>query len=338
MYEILSKIIDNLNSNQLEEIFTINSLNLQGFRIKGPSSTAKTQRMKTLLTNNSKLESILKKTAETYSSQKNRDYSWALVSTIDKNLIQKKIEESNICEVAYALIVANKLVLLKELLLTENDDKASIAQNKNTIKKTSESYKDESIVKDLREIINSLEDKNKDLNDSLKKLRGDVANLNQENENLKTRNNDIKDEQKKVKDNFIQLKELLEVTEDELKKNKENVLTLEKDVINAKLKIEKLNKLKVLFYGTNIYKRYLETKASSLENLIYDYVNCFEQIEDYKLYQKLVILSFTLNKAEIQELREKEIFNYFDDLYNVVFISSLEELNEYIAKVGRYYE
>lgn len=338
MNEILAKIIDSLNSNQLEDIFNFNGLRIQGFRIKGPSSKIKTQRMKTILTNDPKIDSILKKTAEKYIEEKKRDYSWALVSTVNKNLIEKKIEDSNIVEVAYALIVANKLLLLEELFLTDNDNSASTGQNEGTTKKVNEIKGDEPIVNDLREIINSLEEKNIKLNASLANLREQFGNLNQENDNLKARNDEIKNDLKKANENNIQLKEQLEIKENNIVKNKEEFLNLKKIVNNNKLKIEKLNKLKVLFYGTNIYKRYLETKVSTLENVIYDYVNEFENIDDYKSYQKLVILSFTLNKTEIEELREKEIFNYFADLYNVVFISSLEQLNEYTLKVGRYYE
>ncbi|GIN89467.1 hypothetical protein J22TS1_05180 [Siminovitchia terrae] len=333
MYEIYSKVIDKLNSNQLEEIYLINNLKLHGFRIKGPSSSVKTQRMKNLLLKNSNLELIFKKTAETFSLQK--DYTWALVSTVDENLVRNKIEDSNIGEVAYALTLANKLDLLRDILLNEEDGKTSIVQTKNRHNKVNE---EESIVNNLREIIKSLEEKNTKLNSSLKTLKGEMVNLDQKNLNLKAENKEIKAELKNASNNYKQLKDQLSLKINELKKKEEEVIFLKENANKNKLEIEKLHKTRILFYGKNIYKKYVESKALSLDSLIVNYINNFEELEDHREYQKLVILTFTLNKDEIKSAIEGDIFGYFKELYNIVIISSLNQLNDYIAKVGRHYE
>lgn len=42
--------------------------------------------MKTLLNKNSKLHSILKKNAEVYKIKYNKDYTWALASTVNEKM------------------------------------------------------------------------------------------------------------------------------------------------------------------------------------------------------------------------------------------------------------
>ena len=188
MYEVLYKTIESLTPAQLEDIYKINKLNLQGFRLKGPSSPVKTKRMKTQLINNSKLEDYMKKTAEYYRLQSTKDYSWALASSINNEEVRKKIDESNVGEVAYALIIPNKLSLLKDILIPTINEKDRVSSIEEV------STDNVSTIKNLREIIGDLEGKDKTLSDSLKATKEKLTALTKNNKDLKVHSsgNDLK--------------------------------------------------------------------------------------------------------------------------------------------------
>lgn len=340
MYEILPEVISRLKGNQLEEIFIVNKLNLQGFRINGPSTPAKTQRMKTLLISNPKLEMVLKKTADIYRIQKNKDFSWALASDVDVELIKKKIEESNVAEVTYGLIEANKLNLLQEVFFDSNkaDDSLENKQIKSTDDNEIATIKLKSTIAELRGIITNLEDKNRTLTISLKEHRDDLSDLNQDNKTLNQKLKNNKEYSGKINQIHLQNKETIILTNEELVTIKETNTNLLSQNNKLKLELENSGNLKFLFYGTKFYRKFIDTKTVEIHNLQYDYVNDIQQVRNYKQYQKLVVLTFTLNKLETQELNDEEVIKYFEDLYNVVFISSLEQLNKYMTKVGHYYE
>lgn len=340
MYDILPEVVNRLKVHQLEEIFIVNKLNLQGFRINGPSTPVKTQRMKTLLINNPKLEMILKKTADIYRKQKNKDFSWALASDVEVELIKNKIEETNIAEVTYGLIEANKLNLLQEVFFDSNKADGSL-ENKQ-IKKIADNeiatIKLNSTIAELRGIITNLEDKNRTLTINLKELRDDWSNLNQENRALNQKLKDNMEDFNRINGIYLENKETLNLTNKELITSEETNINLLSENNQLKLELKSMGNLKLLFYGTKYYRKLIETKTVEIQNLQYDYVNDLQQVQNYKQYQKLIVLTFTLNKIEAQELNDKEAIKHFEELYNLVIISSLEQLNEYMTKVGHYNE
>lgn len=339
MYGISQKIIDRLNSSQLEDIFVINKLKIQGFRLKGPSNPVKTQRMRRLLINNPNLEKILKKTAEVYKSERNKDYTWALVETLDLDLLKKKIEETNIVEVAFALIVAEKFDLLKDIVDTQINENIGDKEEKIVNPKSNtQSDNIEATVTKLRLIIRDLEEKNKVLEKNLNRVREEFTDLNQENKTLKSKNNKLKDEMFKLNEKYNQIKKSLDLTNEKICKLESNVTTLELEKQETMLEIEKLRKINILFYGINVYRRYIDTKFSKLKNLNYEYINEISRIENFSFYQKLIVLKFTLTTVELEDLLKQHHFKYFEDLHKLVFIESFEELNEYIEKVGIYDE
>ncbi|OXS68584.1 hypothetical protein B1B04_20015 [Lysinibacillus sp. KCTC 33748] len=340
MYEILPEVINRLKVNQLEEIFVLNKLNLQGFRINGPTTSVKTQRMRTLLINNPKLEMVLKKTADIYRIQKNKDFSWALASDVDGELIKKKIEETNIAEVTYGLIEADKLNLLQEVFFDSNktDDSLENKQTISTDDKETNANETNSTIAELRGIINTLEDKNRILTINVKDLRSDLSKSNQENKTLGQKLKDNAENFGKINKNYLQNKEILNLTKEELVTSEEANKKLLSENKQLKLELQNTSNLKILFYGTKYYRRLIETKTEEIQNLQYEYVNDLQQVQNYKQYQKLIVLTFTLNKTEAQELNDKEAIKHFEELYNLVTISSLEQLNEYITKVGHYNE
>lgn len=340
MYEILPEVINRLKVKQLEEIFVLNKLNLQGFRINGPSTPVKIQRMKTLLINNPKLEMVFKKTAGIYQNQKNKDFSWALASNVDGELIKKKIEETNIAEVTYGLIEADKLNLLNEVLFDSNniDDSLENKQTKSTDDNETNTSELNSTIAELRGIINTLEEKNKSLTLNVKDLRNDLSKSNQDNKALSQKLKDNTENFGKVNKNYLQNKETLNLTKEELATSEETNKKLLSENKQLKLELQNTGNLKLLFYGTKYYRRLIETKAEEIQNLQYEYVNDLQQVQNYKQYQKLIVLTFTLNKIEAQELNDKEAIKHFEELYNLVTISSLERLNEYMTKVGHFNE
>lgn len=338
MYEILPKIIDSMESHQLEEIFAINKLNLQGFRIKGPSSKAKTQRMKTLLSNNSKLDAILKNTAEEHRIRRNKDYTWAFASTVDSKVVQNKINETNIADVTFALIEANKLYLIKDYF--EPDKEQTTNKVVQDMENKSEYENLDLTIRELRKITTNLEKENINLKQSLKTKREELAKLSFEYDKLKLTNNDNKSDLKNINDKYLEQTKKLELTNEELMRVKEENTYLIMEMKSLQLKLENSKKLNILVYGTNIYKKFIDNKAKELTEgkLSYDYVNTLNYIEKQNLYHKLIILTFTLTTLENQELLENEIYKYFSALYNVVFITSVEQLEDYMIKVGRYNE
>lgn len=340
MYEILPEVINRLKVKQLEEIFVLNKLNLQGFRINGPSTPVKTQRMKTLLINNPKLEMVFKKTAGIYQNQKNKDFSWALALNVDGELIKKKIEETNIAEVTYGLIEADKLNLLQEVLFDSNntDDSLENIQTKSTDDNETNTSELNSTIAELRGIINTLEEKNKSLTLNVKDLRNDLSKSNQENKALSRKLKDNTKNLEGINKNYFQNKEILNLTKEELATSEETNKKLLSKNKQLKLELQNTGNLKLLFYGTKYYRKLIETKTVEIQNLQYDYVNDLQQVQNYKQYQKLIVLTFTLNKIEAQELNANEAIKHYEELYNLVIISSLEQLNEYMIKVGRYNE
>ncbi|QFK71416.1 hypothetical protein F7984_09295 [Pradoshia sp. D12] len=314
MYELFLKIIDKLDSKQLEDIFRINKLRVKGFRINGPSSPTKTKTMKRILTEVSeeKLITLLKKAAETYTKEKNRDYSWALTSTIDEKMLTEKIENTSIGEVAFALIFGDKVSLLEKYLGDSQNDNIAF---KKTEEKTNE---EESLVKNLRSIITKLEEENKRLQDIAMKRRKAVLTQEHENKGLK------KDLKLAKKEN----------------QRLENVLTkLREELRQFEIENEELGKLKLLFYGNDSYRKCIDSKVTTLDFLNYEYASGgIDEIEDYKNYHKLVVLSFTLNKKEEAKLIASKIFKYFGEIGNALFIDSLENFDQYIGRMEGYYD
>lgn len=339
MYEISHKIINNLTSNQLEDIFVINKLKIQGFRLKGPSNPVKTQRMKTLLINNPNLKKILKKTAEVYKSERNKDYTWALVETLDLDLVKKKIKETNLDEVTFALIDADKFDLLKEIIVPQTNDNSEDKNEKvENLNNNAQSESIEVTVNNLRLIVRDLEEKNKELNKSLNQVREDFTNISQENVILKFKNKKLNDEMVKLNEKYNETKKLLDLTNEKIYKLEKNVTTLELEKKKTLLEIEKLSKMNILFYGTNVYRRYIDTKFSNIININYEYIYSIDGNENYSFYQKLIILKFTLTTIELEDLLKQRFLKHFEDLNDLIFIESFEELNRYIEKVGTYDE
>lgn len=340
MYEILSEVINRLKVQQLEEIFIVNKLNLQGFRVNGPSTPVKTQRMKTLLINNPKLEMILKKTADIYRLKKNKDFSWALASDVDVEIIKKKIKETNIAEVTYGLIEANKLILLQDVFMDSNKADGSLEnkQINKTADKEIATIKLNSTIGELRGIISNLEDKNRTLTINIKELRDNWSNISKENRALNQKLKDNVDNLNRIHEIYLENKKTLNLTNQKLIMSEETNINLLSENNKLKLELENSGKLNLLFYGTKYYRKLLETKTVGMQNLQYTYVNDLQQVQNFKQYQKLIVLTFTLNKIETQELNDKEAIKYFEELYNLVIISSLEQLNEYMTKVGCYNE
>lgn len=342
MYEILREVINRLKVHQLEEIFIVNKLSIQGFRINGSSNPAKTQRMKTSLISNPKLKMVIKNTADNYRIEKNKDLSWALASDVDVELIKKKIEETSIAEVTYGLIEANKLNLLQEVFFDSNkaDDSLENKQVKSADENENENatIKLNSTILELRGIITNLEDKNRTLTINLKEIRDDFSNLNKENKALNQKLKENIEDFNRKNEVYLQNKKILNLTNKDLVISEETNKSLLSQNNQFQLELQNTNNFKLLFYGTKFYRKLIETITVEINNLQYDYLNDLRQVQNYKHYQKLVVLTFTLNKEETQELVDKEVIKYFRDLYNLVFISSLEQLNEYMTKVGDYYE
>ena len=338
MYDILPEVINRLKVKQLEEIYALNKLNIQGFRINGPSTSVKTQRMKTLLINNPKLEMVLKKTAGIYQNQKNKDFSWALASNVDSELIKKKIEETNIAEVTYGLIEADKLNLLQEVLFDSNkpDDSFENIQSKSTDDNETNTNELNSTIAELRGIINTLEEKNKSLTLNIKNLRKDLSKSIQEKNFLIQKAENSAKKLVKINRDYLQNKDILNLTKEELATVEETNKELLSEVKQLKLELKNTGDLKLLFYGTKYYRKLIETKTAEIQNLQFNYVNDLQLDKNYKQYQKLIVLTFTLNKIETLELNDKEAIKHFEELYNLVIISSLEQLNEYMTKVGRH--
>lgn len=338
MYEVLTEVINRLEVEQLKEIFVLNKLKLQGFRISGPSTPIKTKRMKISLINNSDLEMIFRKTADIYQNQRNKDFSWALVSNVNKDLIKKKLEETNIAEVTYGLIKADKLNLLESILLDSNKTADSFESEQIKLTTDNKKYINasdlNSRVIELNEIINILKVKNKSLTLNIKKLEQDLSKTKQENKNLNKKMEKNRHKNKEENEVYLRNKEILNLTKERLANSEENnkELLLENDLL--KINLLNLGKLRFLFYGTKYYRKFIEIKTTEIHNLQFDYIDNLQLVPNYKQYQKLIVLMFTLNKTEALELNDKEIIKHFEKLYNLVIISSLDQLNEYMTKVG----
>jgi len=339
MNEILHKVINSLTSNQLEDIYIINKLKIQGFRVKGPSNAIKTQRMKTLLINNPKLDLVLKKTAEVYNSERNRDHTWALVEKIDLDLVKKKIEESDLSEVAYALIEAEKLEILKDILVPQTNENVINKEGNDMLdNKNFQSNGLEETVINLRGIVANLEEKNNELNKNLNEIRKEFTSLTHENSILKIKSNEQKDELVRFKDKNNQTKFTLDLTQEKIKKLENDLLKLELEKKTTILELEKVNKKNILFFGTNVYKRFINTKVSTLKGLNCEYIINTNGMRDFLSFQKLIVLEFTLTKSQLEDLLKEDFYNYFKNLHDLTIIESFEELNEYIERIGNYYE
>ena len=112
MYENLKEITKNLDPQCLEDIFIANKLQVQGFRIGGPTNSAKTMKMINILLKQANLETIFNKAAIYYKEKRNADFSWALVSNLSIDDVKKKLEDSKLHEVLFALISAEKVDML----------------------------------------------------------------------------------------------------------------------------------------------------------------------------------------------------------------------------------
>ena len=319
---VLNDLVENLNKHQLEIIFEYNKLEVPGFRLKGPMNKLKLQKMQTTLINHQKLEELFKKAIDKYKLNSKVDYTWALASEINNEEIKQKVEETNIGEVAFALIDCNKSYLLKEILYDQNQQNENVILDKNESKKMDEQEELKEIIKVLRESLRKVESENKRVTTLLQTEKEISANFKKENEKLKLKNNELKSSVKKTNEYCGELKIKLD--------NSLKLLVLnENEIINIKKNTNK----KILIYWASVYKKFIEKLTEEIENFEYDYVYDIDLLESYKNHRKLIILNFTLNKTESQELSKNKAFQNFNALYDVIGISSKEQMEDYIKKV-----
>ncbi|GEM_PF-5748828 len=324
MNAVLNKLVESLNNHQLKVIFEHNKLDVQGFRLKGPMNKLKVQRMRTILVNHQKLEELFKKAIEKYKLNSKADYTWALASDIDNEKIKQKVEETNIGEVAFALIDCDKAYLLKEILYDDGKQEQEVIEDNYEDEKTDpqEELELNETVRNLREILRKIERENKRVSLLLQTEKEVTTKFNRENEILKKKNNELKSSIKKTNEHCGELKSKLD--------NALELLTISEKEIEC---LQKVTKVRFLIYGAAVYKRFIEKLTERLEDFEYDYVDDLELLEVYKNYHKMIVLSFTLNKTEIQELSKNGAFQHFNALYDVIGIYSKEQMEGYIEKV-----
>lgn len=334
MNELLLKAVDKLEIYQLVDIYEINNLKIQGFRVRGASSVAKTQRMKANLKNDPKLDEVLKKTAEYYREKKGKDFSWALISKLDIEMVKTKIKEIGIGEVILALRDAEKLETLEPFLVNDKPLSKDGIEKENG----SEIVKVDNNVKELREIINNYEINNHKLksnleikNEELKKANDEIKILN-----LKFKKAELKYEKidKTLKENIS----LLILKEHKLSDLEHQLENLVEENLKITKELESISRKKILFLGTKHYRKYIDIKVMSNRNIKYLYLSDITGLSDYRMYEKVILLAFTMNKSEVQVILNKEEVKLFEELHNLILIDSLEYLNEYINKVGQFYE
>lgn len=342
MQAIYPEIINRLDSKKLEEIFTLNKIKIQGFRSNGPSSPVKTLRMKRILTSNPKLEMILKNTAKKYSETKNKDLSWALVSELNNEKIKSEISGSGLAEVTYALLEANKIWLLEDVLFESIDE---VEVKKKEVKEVKEVKKDnknntESDIKiaELRKFIFSLEEDKRLLKQEIKlienKYKKEISEKKELSQKIIT-NNELNE---KLKKEVYKQKQAFEIIKEELEKNTIINNTYLSLIEKLKKEISNTKKVNIVFYGTRYYERLIVKKSIDIQNVDLVFVNDLSKIEKTKDFQKLVILDFTLNTKERADYHNEDIVNYYQGLFDLVILSSIEQLEEYLFKVENYNE
>ena len=338
MNELLSKAVDKFEIYHLVDIYEINNLKLQGFRIRGASSVAKTQRMKTILKNDSKLREILKKTALFYKEKKGKDFSWTLVSKLDIKIVEDQIKETNFGEVALALIDAEKLEVLEPLLVNTQEIRLDAETDKVGKKSHSKIIKKDDNFDELRMIIEKLEVNNKKLTENLevkrrdlKKEKEETKRLSEKLKNIERKFYDYSEEYKNNLDEITLKNEEIAVFRDELEK-----MTLEN--INIKIALEEAQQTKMLFLGTKYYQRYIDRKIKANKKINYIYISDSDSFEDYPKFEKVVLLAFTMNKTEVQNVLSVEEIRFFKETHNLIIIETVEYFNEYIDKVGQLHD
>lgn len=326
MNEILKHLIEYLPPPQLQDIFTVNKLPLPGFRIVSTNTAAKTKKMKQELSNKKDLDKILFNTINYYREKLGRDFSWALPTNIDIDDIKRHVSQSNIGEVAYALISAGKIDLLKELLglnnLHENEDNAIESFEKQIIDENDNSK----TVKELRKIIDDLETKNKILMFSKDNT---VQKLNE----LKANYTDLDSRFDKVNKKLSKYEKKNEGLQNTISENQQEIAHLKED-------IDIYKKMKLIVYGGNEYQELWKLYAESIQGLLSKFCSSEESLDqnnEITFFDHLVILPFSLNTTEFDNLKRSNVFLFFLRLHKIIYLNTVNEVKEYLEKVRIYY-
>lgn len=334
MGNIYKDFIKILPGDYLADILSINSLRLPGFRIKSPNNPIKTARMQNVLIEDPKLKERIHKTVAYYNDSNNKDYTWALITTINQEKLQKKIEMIGFEEVLFALFYGKHDDLLKSLISTKLDN----AEENLTLKNESNHKNDDNDdIVNLRNIVKKMEiEKEKYMKRHIE-VNNKAKNLEKENKELISKNKKI------IEDNLIREREISSIKEffqDEItkieNKNLNQIKILEQKI--KELEQEKIYEIankqkKVMVVGNKVYYNYL--KQLYKETSFY-YLYDINQINMQSEPEKIIILNFTFSKKENMEIQLK-IEHVMDETKNkldVFYVKNIQELSN-IFKEGR---
>lgn len=338
MDDLISKAIDKLEVYQLVDIYEINNLKLQGFRIKGASSVAKTKRMRTNLKTDSNIREILKKTALYYREKKGKDFSWALVSKMEIHSVEEKVTKTNFGEVILALVDAEKLQVLEPLL--RKDEAVELDSDRETIetKSREEMTQVNKSIGELRRIIEKLEVKNNQLTNNLELKREE---LKKEKDETKRLNDKLKNVERKLHvadENSREYLSKVTVKSEKIKKIQSEFEEMNLENKYMKEALEDSKRTNILFLGSKYYERSINIKLEKNKKISCNYITDVEEFEDYHIFEKIVLLAFTMNKSEVEKFLNLNELTLFKETFNFIFIDSLEEFSEYMNKVEKFYE
>lgn len=307
MNTVLKELVNKLNKNQLEMVFDSNKLEIQGFRLKGKTNNTKLQKMKKKLITSPNLEELIKKAIVKYKHTYGSDYTWALASDIDIDIVEKKVKETNVGDVGFALIDCSKNELLMKLLLSDENEEHENTKI-NTQSEATQVIEFNETIKNLRELLESSEKEKNKIHSRQLEGKEERIKLNREKEELTKEIRELKKKNEALEEAYEQK---------------------EKEYQKALKSIED-NDSKYLIVGSDVYRSFVEITAA---NLKYDFICSLENLEGKKKYEKLIVLNFTFNKIKREETKRNEVFKRFLAMQDTIIINSKNELENIIKNM-----
>lgn len=294
----IKNVINQFSLSTLEGIQKIGRYEIRGFRIGGPKSLLKEQRLKTELSKKNDILEIIKKYADQQLNEGHLDNTWTFVKKIDSATIKKKLNTSKTEYVLLELISNDRYDVINDLFNHVKYISTEDSQTNNDFSEKS--------IDDYKKTIQRLENTIK-------------YNENQNNDLLKKNNilkNKLNEEKKKNEINEIKLV-TIEKEIKSLKEENKNIKT-NNQLINI-----------VIIGGEKIKKWFEENNRSDRYNFTFFSIGN-EEISSFKKTNELWIIKPFISNNDKKLIKQNSFIALLNKLQKVFIFKHLEEVKKHM--------